>query len=166
MIKQSGQRMVVLIDVQNLYHSAKHLYNAKVNFKQVLGTAVGSRTLVRSFGYVVRTKTGEEKAFFDALTNLGIEIRIKDLQEYYGGLKKGDWDVGMVIDAVQLASSVDVITLVTGDGDFIPLVKHLQARGKKVEVMAFERSASSKLKEEVDEFINLEKNPKRYLLKK
>ncbi len=166
MIKHSGQRVVVLIDVQNLYHSAKHLYNSRVNFKQVLNTAIGNRTLIRSFGYVLRTKTGEEKAFFEALTNLGIEIRVKDLQEYYGGLKKGDWDVGIVIDAIRIAPSVDVVVLVTGDGDFIPLVEHLQSRGKRVEVMAFERSASSKLKDEVDEFINLEDNPKRYLLKR
>ena len=154
------------MDVQNLYHSAKHLYQSRVDFKQVLNLGVSKRNLIRSFAYVIRTKSGEEKSFFDALTNLGIETRIKDLQEYQGGFKKGDWDVGMVIDAIRLSNNVDSIVLVTGDGDFIPLVKFLQNKGIRVEVVAFKRSASSKLIEAADEFMDLEDNPKKFLLKK
>ncbi len=165
-IKHKGQRVVVLIDVQNLYHSAKHLYQSRVDFKQVLNLGVSKRNLIRSFAYVIRTKSGEEKSFFDALTNLGIETRIKDLQEYQGGFKKGDWDVGMVIDAIRLSNSADAIVLVTGDGDFVPLVKFLQNKGIRVEIAAFKRSASSNLIEAADEFMNLEDDPKKYLLKK
>ncbi len=165
-IKHKGQRVVVLMDVQNLYHSAKHLYKSRVDFKQVLNLGVSKRNLIRSFAYVIRTKSGEEKSFFDALTNLGIETRIKDLQEYQGGFKKGDWDVGIVIDAVRLSNSADSIVLVTGDGDFVPLVGYLQNKGVRVEVIAFQRSASSRLIEAADEFMNLEDNPKKYLLKK
>lgn len=165
-IKHKGQRVVVLMDVQNLYHSAKHLYQSRVDFKQVLNLGVSKRNLIRSFAYVIRTKSGEEKSFFDALTNLGIETRIKDLQEYQGGFKKGDWDVGMVIDAIRLSNNVDSIVLVTGDGDFIPLVEFLQNKGIRVEVVAFKRSASSRLIEAADEFMDLEDNPKKFLLKK
>ncbi len=165
-IKHSGQRVGVLIDVQNLYHSAKNLYSAKVNFGEVLKLAVSQRSLIRAFAYVVRTKTGEEKPFFEALTNLGIETRIRDLQEFYGGAKKADWDVGIVIDAIRISASLDVIVLASGDGDFISLVEYLKNQGKRVEVIAFGRSASSHLKEIADEFIDLEKNTKRFLLKK
>lgn len=165
-IKHSGQKVGVLIDVQNLYHSAKNLYSAKVNFGEVLKLAVAERNLIRVFAYVVRTKTGEERAFFEALTKLGIETRVKDLQEFYGGQKKADWDVGIVIDAVRIAPSVDTIVLVSGDGDFISLVEYLKNQGKRVEVIAFGRSASGQLKEVADEFIDLEKDAKKYLLKK
>jgi len=165
-MKHKEQRVAVLIDVQNLYHSAKNLYKARVNFREVLKLAISERKLIRAFGYVIRTKTGEEKPFFEALTKLGIETRIKDLQEFYGGLKKGDWDVGIVIDGIRTASSVDVIVLVSGDGDFVPLVEYLKNQGKRVEVIAFGKSASLKLKEAADEFIDLEKNPEKYLLKK
>lgn len=165
-IKHKGQRVAVFIDVQNLYHSAKKLYNAHVDFSKVVETAVSKRNLIRSFAYVIRTKTGEEKNFFGALTNLGIETRIKDLQEFHGGFKKGDWDVGMAIDAVRMSVSVDAVVLVTGDGDFIPLIEYLKNHGKRVEVIAFEKSASAKLKDCADEFINLANNPKRFLLKK
>jgi uncharacterized protein (TIGR00288 family) len=162
--KHKGQRVAVFLDVQNLYHSAKNLYNARVDFSKVIEKAVSKRNLIRAFAYVIKTKTGEEKSFFEALINLGIEIRVKDLQEFYGGFKKGDWDVGLAVDAIRMSSAMDAIVLVTGDGDFVPLVEYLKNRGKRVEVLAFERSASAKLKEVADEFINLEENSKKFLL--
>ncbi len=165
-VKHIGQKVGVLIDVQNLYHSAKNLYSARVNFGEVLKTAVAKRSLIRVFAYVVRTKTGEEKPFFEALTKLGIETRVKDLQEFYGGQKKADWDVGLVIDAIRMSSSVDTIVIVSGDGDFISLVEYLKNQGKRVEVIAFGRSSSSQLREIADEFIDLEKTSGKYLLKK
>ncbi len=165
-IKHIGQRVGVLIDVQNLYHSAKNLYQARVNFGEILKTAVSGRNLVRAFAYVVRTKTGEEKPFFEALTKLGIETRVKDLQEFYGGMKKADWDVGIVVDAIRMAPSVDAIVIVSGDGDFISLVEYLKNQGKRVEVIAFGRSSSSHLKEIADEFVDLGEAPKKYLLRK
>jgi uncharacterized LabA/DUF88 family protein len=128
--------------------------------------AVSKRNLIRVFAYVVRTKSGEEKPFFEALAKLGIETRVKDLQEFYGGAKKADWDVGIVIDAIRIAPALDVLVLVSGDGDFIDLVGYLKNQGKRVEVMAFGRSSSSRLKEIADEFIDLEGAPKKYLLPK
>ena len=165
-MKHIGQRIAVLIDVQNLYHSAKNLHNARVSFKAILKLAVAKRNLIRAFGYVVRTKTGEEKAFFNALIKLGIETRVRDLQEFFDGLKKADWDVGITIDAIRISPSVDTIVLASGDGDFIQLVEYLKNQGKRTEVIAFGKTASVKLQETADEFINLEDNLEKYLLKK
>ena len=165
-LKNKDQRVTVFFDVQNLYHSAKNLYQARVNFREIVKTAVAGRKLIRAFAYVVRTKTGEEKPFFDALINLGIETRVKDLQEYYGGLKKADWDVGIAVDAIKTSGSADVVVLVSGDGDYVPLVEYLQNHGKRVEVLAFGKSTSSRLREAADEFIDLEEDNGKYLLKK
>ena len=166
-IKHKDQRVAVLIDVQNMYHSAKNLYGARVNFKEVLKTAVGPRKLIRTIAYVIHTETLEEKSFFDALSKSGFEIKMKDLQIFPGGMKKGDWDVGMAIDAVKFSSLVDAIVLVTGDGDFVPLVEYLRLnKGIQIEAIAFEQSTSAKLKEAVDDFIDLSKDKKRYLIKK
>ncbi len=164
--KPKEQRVEVLIDVQNLYYSAKNLYHAKVNFQEVLKQAVAGRKFIRAFGYVVRTKTGDEAPFFDALSKIGIETRVRDLQEFYGGAKKADWDVGIVIDAIRTAPGIDVIVLVSGDGDFIPLVDYLKNFGKRVEVVAFGRTTSGKLKEAADEFIDLDDGVAKFLLKK
>ena len=162
----TAQRVAVFIDTQNLYHSAKNLFGARVNFAEILKSAIGERNYLRAFAYVVRTRSGEEKPFLEALKGLGIEIREKELQEYPDGFKKGDWDVGIAIDAIRIVDSVDVIVLVSGDGDFVELVEYLKNRGKRVEVMAFAKTTSAKLKEEADEFIDLEKDLKKYLLKK
>ncbi len=164
--KHKDQRVTVLIDVQNLYYSAKNLHSSRVNFREIVKTAVANRKLIRAFAYVVRTKTGEEKPFFDALANLGIETRVKDLQEYYGGLKKADWDVGIAVDAVKTSGSADAIVLVSGDGDYVPLVEYLKNQGKRVEIMAFGKSTSSRLREVADEFIDLDEENGKYLLKK
>jgi len=165
-IKHKEQRVAVLMDIQNMYHSAKNIYGSRVNFGEVLKSAVAGRKLIRAVAYVVRTETPEEKSFFEALTNLGIETKVKDLQVFPGGMKKGDWDVGMAIDAVKLAPQLDVLVLVTGDGDFIPLVEYLKNQGRQVELMAFSKSGSSKLIETVDDFIDLSENKRKYLLKK
>jgi len=165
-IKHKAQRVAVLIDVQNMYHSAKNLYNARVNFKELLKAAVAGRELVRAMGYVIRTESGEEKPFLEALTKSGIETQIKDLQIFPGGIKKADWDVGIAMDGVRLAeSSIDTVVLVSGDGDFVPLVEYLKAKGKQAEVMAFGRSASQKLKEAADDFVDLGLETKKYLMR-
>jgi len=164
-IRHKAQRVAVLIDVQNMYHSAKNIFGARVNFKEVLKTAIAGRELVRAIGYVIKTESGEEKAFLEALVKMGIETRIKDLQIFPGGTKKADWDVGMAVDAVRLAESNDAIVLVTGDGDFIPLVEYLKSRGVQVEVLSFARSTSQKLQETVDDFTDLGAEPKKYLIR-
>lgn len=165
-IKHLEQRIVVLIDVQNMYHSAKNLYGQKVNFAEVLKTAMAGRKLIRTVAYTIKTETEEERGFFEALRRMGIEVKMKDLQVFPGGLKKGDWDVGIAVDAIKFSNFVDAIVLVTGDGDFIPLVKYLKnASPVRVEIVAFGKSCSSQLKHSVDDFFDLEGDPSRYLLK-
>ncbi len=163
-IRHPDQRVAILIDTQNLYHSAKNLYKAKVNFAAVVKTALGNRKLIRAVSYVVNTESGEESAFFEALEKVGIEIKTKDLQIFYGGAKKADWDVGMAVDAIKLAHKVDAIVLVTGDGDFIPLVEYVKSQGCQVEAITFGRSASSKLRDTVDDFIDMDQHPHEFLI--
>lgn len=163
-IRHPEQRVAIFIDTQNLYHSAKNLYKAKVNFQAVVNTALGERRLVRALSYVVNTESGEESAFFEALEKVGIEIKTKDLQIFYGGAKKADWDVGMAIDAIKIAHKVDAVILATGDGDFVPLVEHLKSQGCQVEAITFGRSTSSRLREAVDDFIDLDDQPRDYLI--
>ena len=164
-IKHKEQRVGVFIDTQNLYHSAKNLYKRKVNFGAVPKESVAGRKLVRAIAYVITTEREDEKGFFEALEKLGIETKTKDLQIFFGGAKKADWDVGLAIDAVKLAPKLDAVVIVSGDGAFVPLVEYLQLHsGIQVEVVAFKKSSSSKLIEKADDFIDLDKNPKKYLI--
>lgn len=165
MIKRPAQRVAVLIDAQNMYHSAKHLYDSKLNFPDVVRSATQDRQLIRAIAYVAKSKTGDEMAFFEALVEGGIELRVKDVLEFSSGMKKADWDVGMTIDAVKLAEKVDVLILLTGDGDFVPCVEYLQARGVVVEVVAFSQSASSELKGACDIFFDLSEDAGQFLIR-
>lgn len=165
-VKHKAQRIGVFIDTQNLYHSAKNLYHAKVNFNNVLKDAVADRVLIRAIAYVVTTESGEEQGFFEALSKIGIETKTKELQVFAGGAKKADWDVGMAIDAIKMGAKLDAVILATGDGDFVPAVEYLKTTsGCQVEVIAFGRSCSSRLKEATDEFIDMDENVKRYTIK-
>ncbi len=165
MVRHPDQRVAVFIDTQNMYYSARNLFNARVNFKNIVEDAVGDRRLVRAIAYVVRTKTGEERPFFDALGKAGIETKEKDLQTFIGGAKKADWDTGICIDAIKLADKVDAIVLISGDGDFHPLLEYLKVtKGCLVEVMSFKETMSSKLLEIVDGYTNLSENSRRYLI--
>ncbi len=165
-IKHKEQRVGVFIDTANLYHSAKNLHKRKVNFGAVLKDSVAGRKLVRATAYVITSEGGDEKSFFEALTKLGIETKTKDLQVFSGGAKKGDWDVGIAVDAMKMAPRLDAVVLVAGDGDFIPLVEYLQnTYGTQVEVVSFGKSASMKLKEAADDFLDLSASPQKYLMR-
>jgi uncharacterized LabA/DUF88 family protein len=198
----SNQRVGIFVDVSNLYHSAKNLYQGRVNYAELIKHLVGGRQLIRAMAYVVRSEGVEpqqargharmaekdqaaavslapasgfsngvdangaggassEASFFEALEKAGLELRMKDLQIYAGGMKKGDWDVGLTVDVIRMMPFLDVIILVTGDGDYIPLINYVKwGGGRVVEVAAFRRSASSKIVEAADEFVNIETVPR------
>lgn len=159
------QRVGVFVDVQNMYYSAKFIYKAKVNFKTILSEAVRDRNLIRAIAYVIKADVKDEINFFEALKSLGYEVKSKDLQIFYGGAKKGDWDIGIAMDMIELASKLDALVLVSGDGDFVPLVMHLKhALGCFVEIMAFGKSCSQKLRENADNFIDMDINHNKFLI--
>ena len=161
MIKHKEQRIGILVDVSNMYHSAKNLYSKKVNFKEILAKAVAGRNLIRATAYAIRTEDQGEAPFVEALEQQGFEVKMKDLQIFAGGAKKADWDVGIAIDAIKLADKLDVIIIVSGDGDYLPLVSYLQNnKGCLVEIMAFRKTCSSKLIEEADDFTDLSSDKK------
>src|SRR3989344_1931200 len=164
-IKHPEQRVGVFVDIQNMYYSAKNLYQMRVNFGNILERAVSGRKLIRALAYVIKSNNPDEQGFFNALTGQGFSVKMKDLQVYYDGTKKGDWDVGLAMDAVKLSEKIDVAVIVSGDGDYVPLVEYLQYTGVLVEVMAFRESASTKLVEAVDDFTDLSQEQEWYLMK-
>ncbi|HPV33700.1 MAG TPA: NYN domain-containing protein [Candidatus Paceibacterota bacterium] len=165
-IKHKDQRIGIFIDTQNLYHSAKNLYGgARVNFNAVMKDAVAGRQLIRALAYMVTTEAGDERAFIDALGKIDIEVKSKELQIFVDGSKKADWDVGLAVDAIKSAPKLDTVIIGSGDGDFVPLVQYLKENmGVQVEIIAFGKSSSAKLREATDDFLDLCENPRKYLI--
>ncbi len=164
MLKHKEQRVGVFVDVSNMYYSARHIHKRKVNFKEILKAAVAGRKLIRAIAYVVKAESELEQGFFEALGKSGFEVKMKDLQVFWGGQKKGDWDVGITVDMVKMGPKLDAMVLVSGDGDFQPLLEYLKSLGHRTELIAFGKSASKKLIEEADDFIDLDQEAKKYLL--
>ena len=163
-IQHRSQRVGVFVDVSNMYHSARNLFGSRANFGSILESAVAGRELIRAGAYGIRAEAPEEAKFFEALAKQGFELKLKDLQVFAGGQKKGDWDVGLSVDAISVAARLDVAVLVTGDGDFVPLLRYLQFLGVRVEVMAFGDTASQKLREHADGFVDLGVDRARYTI--
>jgi len=165
-MKHKEQRVLVLFDVQNLYYSCKHFYDTKVNFKEILNSAVNGRKLIRAIAYVIKTEIKDEKNFHEALNKIGIEVKAKDIQVFQGGAKKGDWDIGIAMDAVRLSGKADTVVLVSGDGDFAELLRYLKSHGCRCEVISFGQTMSKHLREETDDYLDLSKNTRKFLIGK
>ena len=163
-IRNPDQRVGVFVDVQNLYYSARNMYNSRVKFNEVLNMAVADRRLIRAIAYVVKADMPEEHTFFEALEKAGFEVKVKELQTFAGGHQKGDWDVGITIDIIKMMNKLDVVVLASGDGDYVPLLEYLQMTGQFTETLAFGKSCSHKVKELTDFFIDLDENPRKFLM--
>lgn len=147
-----NQRVGIFVDVQNMFYSARKQFHSKLNYARLLEEALRGRKLIRAFAYVVQTPEIDQKNFIEMLEYNGFEVKSKELKIRPDGSTKGDWDMGIAIDAIALADKVDVIILVSGDGDFSSLAVMLRGRGVRVEVISFPASTAEELVEAVDAF--------------
>lgn len=159
-----NQSVSVLADTQNMYHTVQNLFSRNLDYSTVLEEAVRERRLKRAIAYVIETDSPEEESFFNALSEIGFETKMKEIKTYPDGSKKADWDMGIAIDAITFAPHVDAMVLCTGDGDFTRLLHHVREKGVRVEVMGFRNSTASSLIEACDEFIDMSEEPDKYLL--
>lgn len=147
-----SQRVAILIDEANIHITCKNLYRSPIDYQAIM-EKLNHRQIVRAIVYLADSHEVDKSAFKRKLSFLNYEIKTKTVKCYANGKRKADWDVGITIDAVSLAEKVDVITLVTGDGDYEPLVHYLKSKGVKVEVMGFPQMTSRDLINAVDKFI-------------
>lgn len=149
------QRVGIFVDVQNMFYAAKHLYNSKLNFARLLDYIARGRPLVRSIAYVVQTPEIDQSNFLTMLRANAYEIRSKDLKQRPDGSCKGDWDMGLALDALAMSERLDVVAIVSGDGDFVDLVNFLKARGVRVEVYSFPYSTAEELRHAATEYFQM-----------
>ena len=151
-----ARRVGVFIDVQNMYYGARRL-KGKLDFDRLLEAAVGQRRLIKTTAYVVESKEIDQSQFIAMLQKRAIEVRRKTVQVRADGSKKGDWDMELALDILDAAPGLDVVVLVSGDGDFTSLVKRVKSMGPRVEVIAFPRTAAKSLVQVSDDFRPLDR---------
>ncbi|MHC4916693.1 MAG: LabA-like NYN domain-containing protein [Planctomycetota bacterium] len=154
--RQRGQRVGLFVDVQNMFYSAKHLYQAKINYRRLLEDLSGGRQLVRAVAYLVTKPEVDQTAFVDALTRLGYEIKIKYLKIRPDGSAKGDWAMELSLDVMAMAPRLDTVVLVTGDGDYVPLIDRLKVMGVRTEVVGFPQNTATELMNSAHAFVAID----------
>ena len=156
------QRLGIFVDVQNMFYSAKLLHQSKVDYGRLLREITGTRHLIRAIAYIVQKPDVNQAGFHEALSRFGYELKIKELKirpdpdGRAGTTAKGSWEIGLTIDAITMAQKLDCVTLVTGDGDYVPLVECLKMNGCRVEVVSFERSTAGELVKAADQYIPIQ----------
>lgn len=156
-----SQRIAVLVDVQNMFYSAKNLKQAKIDYGRLLREITGDRHLIRAIAYVLQKEDIDQSSFHEALSRFGYDLKIKELKVRVDDdgkaiIGKGSWNVGLTVDAMLLSNKVDTVVLVTGDGEYVPLVGALKSMGCRVEVVGFERSTAAELIKTIDQFIQVQ----------
>ncbi len=139
------QRVGIFVDVQNMYYAARNIFQSKLEFSKLLKHLLRGRVLARAMAYIVERPGMEQDKFIEVLRRNGYEVRKRVVGERNDSTNRGDWNIGITLDAVSLASKIDVAILVTGDGDFVPLVERLAIDGVRVEVASFRETTSSEL---------------------
>ena len=154
--KGDPERVAVFVDVQNMYYGARQL-KGKLDFDALLAAVVRDRRLIKATAYVVESKEIDQSGFIAMLEQRAIDVRRKTLKVRSDGSMKGDWDMEMALDILDAAGNLDVVVLVSGDGDFTSLVHRVKAMGPKVEVIAFPRNTAKSLLEAADHFQPLDR---------
>lgn len=148
-------RVGIFVDVQNIFYAAKP-FNARLDFEKLLALSAGKRRLIRAIAYVVQSPEVDQSNFISMLQQKSYEVRRKDLRQRSDGSAKGDWDMGMAIDIMRFVDKLDVVVLVSGDGDFVPLVDLVKTLGPRVEVISFTYNTARDLINSADEHIPIE----------
>ncbi len=154
-IPMTELRVGIFVDVQNIFYAAKP-FNARLDFEKLLELSVGKRRLIRAIAYVVQSPDVDQSNFISMLQQKSYEVKIKDLRQRSDGSAKGDWDMGMAIDIMRFVDKLDVVVLVSGDGDFVPLVDLVKTLGPRVEVISFTYNTARDLVNSADEHIPIE----------
>ena len=157
-IPKEKVRVGVFVDVQNMFYAAKKLDGARLDYESILDRIVSGRRLIKAVAYIVESSEIDQSGFISVLEKKGYQVRRKELKSFMDGTAKGDWDMGMAIDILEMSDYLDVVALVTGDGDFVSLVRLVKKLGPFVELYAFGHNLSGELKETSDKFFEIGSN--------
>ena len=151
-------RMALFVDVPNILYAAERS-GVTVDWEKIQAFLGRGRTLVRSIAYAPISDDPDARREMErfVLPFLDKDYRVvtKPLKRFSGGSVKANFDVELAIDILTMADRLDVIGLISGDGDFRRLVEIVSARGVRVEVVAFGHSTSKDIREVADRYIDI-----------
>ncbi|MCU7555968.1 NYN domain-containing protein [Alteromonas sp. ASW11-19] len=151
------EKVALLVDVQNVYYTTRERYKRHFDYNTFWRHATADREVTLANAYAIDRNDPKQRQFQNVLRGIGFSIRLKPYIQRQDGSAKGDWDVGITIDALAAARDADVIVLVSGDGDFDLLAKTLREdHGKRVEVYGVEALTAQSLIQAASQFFAID----------
>jgi uncharacterized LabA/DUF88 family protein len=140
------EKLVVLVDVQNIYYTTKQSYGCNFDYNKFWAKITSDRRMIKAVAYAIDRDDEKQRQFQNILRGIGFEVKLKPFIQRVDGSAKGDWDVGIALDAMEYAKGADVVVLASGDGDFDLLVDKLcKDYQVKVEVYGVSKFTSTSL---------------------
>ncbi|MGB7305197.1 MAG: NYN domain-containing protein [Burkholderiaceae bacterium] len=147
----------ILVDVQNVYYTTKSAYGRNFDYRKFFVIASQGRTVVNAVAYAIDRGDEKQRNFQNILKTIGFEVKLKPFIQRSDGSAKGDWDVGIALDAMDFAEQSDRIVLVSGDGDFDLLANRIRTNHNSVvEVYGVEKLTAASLVRAASFFIPIE----------
>ncbi|KFZ38375.1 nuclease [Shewanella mangrovi] len=151
------ENVAILVDVQNVYYTVRQTYGRNFDYNRFWAHVSQGRRVVAAFAYAIDRGDIKQREFQNILRAIGFEVKLKPFIQRADGSAKGDWDVGITIDALEQTADADVVVLVSGDGDFEPLVQTLRQNHQKcVEVYGVPPLTAASLMNAADKFMAID----------
>ena len=151
------EKVAIFVDVQNIYYTTRQSYQRHFNYAKFWEQATANREVVAAFAYAIDKGDSKQLGFQQILRNIGFEVKLKPYIQRSDGSAKGDWDVGITLDAIEYATKVDVIVLLSGDGDFdLLLNKTRKVYAVTTEVYGVQALTSSSLINAASRFMTID----------
>ncbi|UTA79584.1 NYN domain-containing protein [Halomonas sp. XH26] len=152
-------KVAIFVDIQNVYYTVREAYGKNFDYNKFWAQVTAGRDVVAAFCYAIDRGDQKQREFQNILRAIGFNVKLKLFIQRSDGSAKGDWDVGIALDAMEYAEQADVIVLVSGDGDFDLLVNKIRVKhGKKVEVYGVPQLTAASLINEANEFIAIDRS--------
>ena len=153
------EKVALFVDVQNVYYTTRQIFQRNFDYNRFWSIATANRQVINAFAYAIDRGDQKQREFQNILRAIGFEVKLKPFIQRADGSAKGDWDVGITIDAMECSQDADVIVLVSGDGDFDLLVNKLRIdKGKRVEVYGVSKLTSASLMKAASKFTPIDQN--------
>ena len=151
------EKTSIFVDVQNIYYTTRQAYGRQFDYRSFWSTATSDRTVVFAGAYAIQPSSAKQASFQQILREIGFDVKLKPYIQRSDGSAKADWDVGITLDMMEVADSVDTVVLASGDGDFDLAIDRIRQRHEvKTEVFGVQSLTASSLIRATDEFIPID----------
>ena len=147
-------KIAVFVDVQNIYYTTRDVFSRSFNYREFWQNLSAQGFIVHAHAYAIDRGDAQQQKFQNALRHIGFNVHLKPYINRSDGSSKGDWDVGIAIDVMEIAGKVDKVVLLSGDGDFDLLLKKIKSvHGVTTEVLGVQKLTAQSLINASDHFI-------------